>query len=206
VEFYSLFIIPLGFLARMVFEKGKAIWRVSFLVIIALFVIYNTFNALAYPGCFRGKPWDFTSFKINLAGAGLIPGGYLLRKDYTDPVQLSQFKVFTSPVVMDLNLLSCKSPTLIKVKTRIKRSAEKPADHLGAYISCTLERNDTILMYRMASLDSLMRKHGEWEYVNARFVIPVWMPDNAIIKVYCWNRQKSSFFLDKMTVSFIVDR
>jgi len=205
IEFYVLFIFSLGFLITRILQARQKILRFGFFLLVFLFSAYNFLFILSWPGCHRGGIWDFTSYQINLTSAGMLPGGYLLKQDYTMPVEVTNTIPFTDPVVLELQRIEYKNPTKIKVATRVKTGDRDNAKELDAFIVCSVERNDSILIYQAAGLDSLAIDRGEWSYIMAGFEIPEWIRDDVVIKIYCWNRGRSDFYLDEMKVSFLVE-
>ena len=201
IEFYVLFLFPLGYLIRAVVDKKQWIYKAGLLVIIVLFGIYTFTSVLSYPGCYRGSAWDFTSYKINLARASLIPGGYQLHQMVIDPVIVESSNEFTASGSWLIEDFKLAKPTRIVVESQVKN----PGDSiLGARIVCSVERDHVLVIYQSAALDSIMIKKEEWFNVKAEFKIPTWVLPEYTIKVYCWNRNRSQFFMDTTRVTFFV--
>ncbi|MBC8316168.1 MAG: hypothetical protein ISR57_03800 [Bacteroidales bacterium] len=201
IEFYVLLLFPLGYLIRAVFDKKQWILITGLLVMMVLFGFYTFTLSLSYPGCYRGSTWDFTGYKINLARAGLLSGGYQLHQRNINPVIVepsNEFSASGSWLIEDFKLAK---PTRIVVESRVKN----PGDSLlGARIVCSVERDYVPVLYQSAGLDSIMDLKGEWNYVKAEFEIPTWILPECTIKIYCWNRSKSQFLLDTTRVMFYV--
>jgi len=67
---------------------------------------------------------------------------------------------------------------------------------------CSLERQKESLLYQNQSIDSLIEPVKDWQPLEIIFEIPEWLPDDAIIKTYCWNRKDAVFYIDTVYVSY----
>ena len=223
VEYYVLLAIPMGFLLAGI-SRHKGWFRKGIVgLILLLFSIVNVATSWSFPNCFHGETWEWKGYLTNMTRTGIFPGEVVLSQIYqpfekswrnkpliTDSLsfqgsgcaRVTSADEFPGGVTRLMKDFRLAYPTLVRISARILDPDSVPT---GARIVCTVDQNDQSVVWQSAEIDSTMIIPREWNLIEAKFRIPDWGWQDAVIKVYIWNEHRTSFFLDDMIVRFCTD-
>jgi hypothetical protein len=216
-----LLIVPFGFLLEFLFTRpGKAL-KVVFAILICFTVYMNVGLSLKADKCYFGSTWDWNQYSRMLQRVHLYPASahpYIFKNDFengalaegskvTDSVQHSgMWSALLNPdreyccehtaMVWDFNGMN---PQYVNIEMLVKKTGPLP---IHAVLVCSIEKNDSTLNWQSEELDPYVKNSVSWFTVYKTFSIPEGLSGDTRIKVYVWNRSKTSFFVDDLKIKY----
>jgi hypothetical protein len=221
VEFYPVFCIPFGFLVKDVLSSKKRILQVLFAATIIFMAYFNARLSLFTDKCNFGSTWDWDYYIRQISRIRLFPQPGLpstFRNDFENVAIYDGTKVTDSvhhsgtySAYLEPNdEVSCKHssmiwdfygkyPKLITVQLLVKKA--KPG-LIGALLVCSFEKNDTIVNRQSQPMEPFAGETHSWYTVFRTFRVPDGLLENSRMNFYIWNKGKSAFFVDDLTIRY----
>jgi hypothetical protein len=221
VEFLPVFCIPFGFLAGKILETRRKIVQHLFLVILIFLCWFNARLSLVADKCNFGATWDWDYYVNQISLIYRLPYSklpYTFRNDFensaiyfgtkvTDSVQNSG----TYSAVLDKdNEICCKHsnmvwdfngiyPRFIQVQLLVKLVKPGP---VNAYLVCNFEKNGMVYYIQSQPLEPFVGISRSWCKVFRTLRIPEGLPGDTEMNFYVWNKDKTTFFVDDLTIRY----
>ncbi|MFH1160061.1 MAG: hypothetical protein V1733_03830 [bacterium] len=229
IEYYAVFSIPLGFLLQSAWNHTRWIGKFAGGIVLLVIVYINILSSWYYTMCFKADTWDFRTYLVNLTKASILPDDLIHLYRTLDKVTItyepsddrsyffitdSVYHSYSHCAVFNPSIEFCGGvikaakdfdlafPTQILVNSWVLN----PGDSLtGAVIVCSVEKEGRSIIWQSFEIDPVLREMGKWNEITTTFTLPEWYDTDSYIKVYCWNKHRTTFFLDDMTVKFCVN-
>ena len=221
VEYYSVFIIPLGFFILEIPKIMNHFFKNLLILLIVAFSYYNVKMILEFEKCFFGSTWDWAQFGRQLDKAHIFSSyqkEWSFKNDfengaisYTNRIsdtihrsgmhslQILPYKENTPCYSILMSDFGEKLPQYIDVDFWVLNPVSQPVD---ASLACSMDINDSVVAWQSKAVPSLINKPSIWQKVHSRFVIPAGMTRKTNIRIYFWNPKKASFFVDDLNIEF----
>ena len=224
VEYLVLFSIPVSFILQTFAASRFRAYLLSFIILVlVVFSFYTISLSMNYEKCFFGSTWDWPHFGRQLYSSGIKLVSQPSSDFYNDfeNGSLREYQPQTSTIVHS-GLFSiavvpekefcCQFIKPVRdfpgtmtrfVKAGIWIYKEIP-DSLGAILVCTLDMPDgKSVSWHGCNIDAYVLGPGKWYHVEKEFLLPADITGDMKFGVYLWNRKKSTFFADDMSVKFV---
>jgi hypothetical protein len=221
VEFYPLFCIPFGFLTEKLFARQGRIIKVIFSLLV-LFVIYmNVGLSICADKCNFCSTWDWNQYSRSLHRIHLYPGPtrqFVFKNDFENGALSNGNKVTDSIsnsrnwcAVLDKDNETCcehtamvwdfggQFPKFMNVRLSVRKVKSGP---VNAFLVCSFEKNDSVRIMQLQRLDPFVRDNLSWFTVFKTFLVPDGLPGDTRLKIYVWNKERSSFFVDDLRIKY----
>lgn len=221
VEYFAIFSIPFGYFIRESVRIRNLLMKSLVLILLLFFSYYSVRMILKFEKCFFGSTWDWPQFTRQLERASLFSvynKKYIFENDfengaisYTNRIsdsvyrsgmhslQILPYKEYTPCYSILMNDLGEKPPQYIDVDFWVFNPGSLPVD---ASLVCSMDINDSNVAWQSKAIPSLINKPPSWQKVHSRFIIPAGMTREPWIRIYFWNPQKASFFVDDLSIVF----
>ncbi len=219
VDFLPLFAIPFTFLTEDVIGKKRKPVMVSIVILLLFFSWYNFRLTRAYEECFFGSTWDWNKYALMLNKAHLLPvkPAYAYTNDYENTA-INNGSVITGLVSRsgnnsllfdrehEFNSYFSEYPAMLgkdsavrklKIKFYIFNTSPSPT---GALVICDISSKGQRIYYESRPADAPSYSARQWSTVPVNFDIPKTIDPWAELKVYIWNRNKSTFYVDDFEI------
>lgn len=222
VEYHALFAIGFGYLLAETARLKNRFIRSLIILLMVLFSYYNL-RLIYYNIWYTSSVWAWDDFKSRLDQAGVF---HFSRDTYT---YVNDFEnISFEPAVVKSNLRSHSRNWSAMVDSRYQycgiydRKIGEILDHYPGRITAKLwvnpvsfDSTNVLLVasiedekhypwyYNSVPVNRFMTKTGTWTEVTMSFAVPLWLnnPGNHI-KIYLWNVNRKTFFIDDICVNF----
>lgn len=220
VAFLPLFSLPFGFLLESTLFKSRKLRAVAMVVLILVCSAYTSRLSYTFEECFFGSTWDWTQFGRMLNTAKILPSrpDYSYHNDFENGAMnngaattrlLSKSGDYSLLFNKDQeynmyffeylnNLKKSGRLTKLKVTYHVFKTGSSAT---GAFIICDIRKDGATLSYMSRPLDVPMSATRQWYAVPANFDIPATMDPWAEVRVYIWNKAKTTFYVDDLEIN-----
>ncbi len=220
VEYFSIFSVPFGFLLTGAIEKKKKLLNIFLLLLIPVFIYFNLRLMFHFEKCFFGSAWDWDLYTYQLEKAGLykrfdktfvfnndfenvvLTGGNRISKTESksglQSIILNRDEEFCCKYIKHLWDFTEGFPRKAVASIWIFNRNPLPTH---ALLVCSIEKEGVSLLWSAQPLDPSL-KTGQWSQVNASFDIPDGLESSTVVVFYVWNRMKTNFLVDDLSVKF----
>jgi len=219
VDFLPVFAIPFAFLIGDVISVNKKILTGFITFLLLLFSWYNISLARNYEECFFGSTWDWNQYANLLYKAGISPvkPGYGYKNDYENMAasngaltteliarsgnhsllfdQNHEFNSYFSEYPGNMGGGSAISKLRMKLYVFKTNSSAT-----GALLICEINKDGQRLFYESRPLDVPASSARQWFAVPVNFDIPKNTDPWSELKVYIWNKSKTTFYIDDLEI------
>ena len=221
VEFYPIFCIPFGFLTEKIFASRGSIGKIIFSLLVLFLIYMNIGLTLHADKCNFNSTWDWNQYSRSLHQIHLYPGAtprFTFKNDFENGALCNGDKL-TDLIsnsrnwcaVLDKDQETCcehtayvwdfggQFPKFVNVRLSVRKVKSGP---VNAFLVCSFEKNDSVHILQMQRLDPFVRDSISWHTVFKTFRVPDGLPGEARLKVYVWNKERSSFFVDDLYIRY----
>jgi hypothetical protein len=221
VEYYAVFAIPFGFFLGEIPKIKRILFQYLTILILLAFCYYNVKMSLEFDKCFFGSTWDWAQFNRQLDKAHIFISYKKTRSfendfenqalSYAFPLSdtihrsgmysahIDPAKEFNSCYSVMINDLGEQLPQFIEVSYWAVNPVGWPLD---ASLVCAMDINDSVVSWQSVKLPPLTYNPTSWKEIEAKFIIPPDISREPRIKIYFWNPQRNSFFVDDLKIVF----
>ncbi|MEI7491387.1 MAG: hypothetical protein WCK92_08315 [Bacteroidota bacterium] len=218
--FLPLFALPLAFLLQQAFNRKRHLQTIILIGLMLLCSAYTSRFSYTFEECFFGSAWDWAQFGRMLNKAKILPvkPGYSYRNDFENGA-ITNGAITTRllarsgdySLLFDReheynmyyfeyldNLKKAKQPAKLRVTYQVFKTATSAT---GAVIVCDIKKDGKQLYYESRPLDVPMSATRQWYAVPANFDIPANLDPWSEVRVYIWNKAKTTFYVDDLEIN-----
>ena len=219
-DFLPLLGIPLAYLVEQCNFSANKMRAVVIAILILFFCWFNVRVSYAYEGCFFGSAWDWNQYGKLLNSSGLWPvkPGFSHHNDYEN-LSIANGGTTTSLVSRsrDHSLLFDKdhefNSSFFEYPDKMKQSGplkklkvnfyifRTGGSATGAFLVCDIKKDGKQILYESRPLDVPMARTREWYVVPANFDMPANLDPWAEVRIYIWNKSKTTFYVDDFDIN-----
>lgn len=220
IGFLPLFGIPLAFLLQETISRRAYLRTAAILVSMLLLSAYTARLSFTFEECFFGSTWDWARFGRMLNTSKILPfrPAYSYSNDFENAAMNNgaattrlvarsgdysllfdrehEYNVYFFEYLN--NLKQAGQLTKLKVTYQVFKTGSAPT---GAMIICEIRNNGITLAYLSRPLDVPMATTRKWYAVPVNFDIPQNLDPWAELKLYIWNRDKTTFYVDDLQIN-----
>ena len=220
IEYFPLLSLPFAFLIENTGFRRKKVRAACITLLILLFSWFNINLSYAYEECFFGSVWDWNQYTRLLYKANLWPVKpfFSYRNDFENMAMNNGGK--TTPLVSrsgdnsllfnpslefnstffeyPANLAGDSAVRKLKVNLYVFKTSRSAT---GAFLVCDIKKDGKQILYESRPLDVPMARARQWYAVPANFDIPKDMDPWAELRVYIWNRARTTFYVDDLEIN-----
>ncbi len=220
VGFLPLLGIPLAFfLEDKVFTKTNP-QSVIIIVMMLLCSAYTSRLAYSFEECFFGSTWEWSRFGKMLNTASILPykPSYSYSNDFENMAMNNgaartrlvsnsgdyslvfdrdhEFNTYYFEYLQ--NLKQTGGLSKLKVTCKVFKTNSSAT---GALVICEIQKEGAMLVYLSRPLDVPMSATRKWYAVPVNFDIPANLDPWSELKLYIWNKDKTTFYMDDMEIN-----
>lgn len=221
VEYYAIFSIPFGYFLRESWRIRNLAIKILGGILLLIFTSYNGMMSLKYDQCFFGSTWDWAQFGRQLEQAHLL---CLNDRKYTFENDLENkalpYLDHTSDSVSFSGMFSARiSPDReyeVIYSTPLKKLGKGPHKSIDfcfmafnpgnqnnkAFIVCSIDKSDANVYLQSNPMTPVFTQKKRWQKLSFHFLLPDHLSGNPDLKLYFWNPERSSFFVDDLMLEF----
>jgi hypothetical protein len=220
IDLFPVFAIPFTFLIENSIP-GKRWLRTGLIAfLLLLFSWYNISLSHAHEECFFGSTWDWNRYGQLLNKAKILPfkPGFAYINDYENAAicnggettslisRSGNHSLVFNPnhefngyfVEYPTNMVRDSVMKRLKIKLFLFKTSNTPT---GALIVCSAEKDGKNLFWSSRPVDVPMSRTRQWYAVPVNFDIPKDLDPWAEVKVYIWNKEKITFYIDDLEIN-----
>jgi len=217
IDVFPVFAIPFAFLTEQAIAHKKKAMQGFIILIMLLFSWYNISLSYVYEECFFGSAWDWNRYGQLLHKARILPfkPGFSYINDYENQAICGSAEITTlvarsgnhsllfdhnhefNGYFVDYQTAMSRDSALTSLHARlwVFKTSAAPT---GALLVCETGKDGKTLKWDSRPIDIPMARTREWYAVPVKFDIPKDLDPWAEIKVYVWNKDKSTFYIDDL--------
>jgi hypothetical protein len=219
VEFYTILSVPLGSLFKAIFEMRRRILIILILPMILILCYFSVRMSFAYNKCFFGSTWDWPEYSMLLgdAGFGSNKGKPIIHTNDFENFSLAGESILSTEAhhsgMYSAKAIPEKSTSWLywvyfrdipdsnisRVNATLWFLNKQPFP-TGAMLVFSVEKDGKALDWQAEPLEE--KGKGIWTRQEAEFRIPSEIDDSTLVKLYIWNKEKSTFFVDDVQFKF----
>ena len=219
IDYLPVFALPFAFLIGSSTSGRKKLRTVFVAFLLLLFSWYNISLSYSCEKCFFGSTWDWNKYAGQLYKAKILPVKpfFAYKNDYenmalcnggetTTLISRSGNHSLLFNPAHEFNSFFFEYPgnmvrnsvlTKLKVKLYAFKTSTSATD---ALIVCDISKDGQRLFYEARPLDVPMARTREWYAVPVNFDIPANLDPWSELKVYIWNKAKTTFYIDDLEI------
>ncbi|MCX6280894.1 MAG: hypothetical protein NTU51_02945 [Bacteroidetes bacterium] len=220
IGFLPLFGLPLAFLLQDKLSEKNHPQTILLITLMLFCSAYTSRLSYTYEECFFGSSWDWNQFGRMLNTAKILPvkPGYSYRNDFENGAMnngASTTRLVSRSGDYSLlfdreheynvtyfeylnNLKKASKPVKLQVTYRMFKTGSSAT---GAVIVCDIKKDGNQVYYESRPLDVPMSATRQWYAVPANFDIPATIDPWAEVRVYIWNKGKTTFYVDDLEIN-----
>lgn len=220
VEYLPVFAVPLAFLVQRALQPGRKAMMVLAAVLLLACTWFNIRLTYAFESCFFGSSWDWQHYTLQLNRAGIWPvePGFSYKNDFENNA-INAGTATTRRVSRsgDLSALldagheysgtfmnypekmkAGGMPSKVQVKLWVYKTGSAPT---GGLVVCDISKDGRTLYWESRTLDVPMSASRSWFAVPVNFDLPQRLDSWSELRVYVWNKGRTTFYVDDMTIT-----
>ncbi|MCX6284404.1 MAG: hypothetical protein NTW31_09240 [Bacteroidetes bacterium] len=220
IGFLPLFALPLAFLLQQVFNRKRHPQTIMLISLMLVCTAYTSRLSYTYEECFFGSTWDWAQFgrMLNTAKILTVKPGFSYYNDFengaiangaTTTRLLARSGDYSLLFDRDHeynmyyfeyldNLKMAGKITKLQVRYQVFKTGTSAT---GAVIVCDIKKDGKQLYYESRPLDVPMSATRQWYAVPANFDIPANLDPWSEVRVYIWNRARTTFYVDDLEIN-----